>query len=92
MCVVQNFNQLEEAMKQDAREVLIIGKLANQFTQLMTEVDDRVRNDGLVRSFLMRIQHAYTICYRGSSRSVPVVLHRNAGEPDDIAMTGKMLF
>jgi hypothetical protein len=74
MCVVRNFSQLEEAVRQDAREVLIMGQLASRLKQAIKEPDDFVRNDDPYRPILKQIQTSYTIRIRNGSYCVPVVL------------------
>lgn len=75
MCVVQNFTQLEEAMREKAREVLIMGQLADQIKQAVKEPDDHFWNDGCIQSFLQHIQCDYTIDFRKNFQSVPIILH-----------------
>ncbi len=84
MCVVQNFTQLEEAMREKAREVLIMGQLADQIKRAVKEPDDHVWNDGCIQSFLKNIQNDYTIDFRKNSQCVPIVLHHIERIPCDL--------
>ena len=77
MCVVRNFSQLEEALRQDAREVLVIGQLADHFRRVAT-TENGNEPDALAQTFLCRIQQDYAVIFRKSSHCVPVVLCQHA--------------
>jgi len=79
MCVVQDYNQLAEAIRQEAREVLVIGKLARNLQFALTETTRISCKNGCVQDFLKQIQirNYYTINYRKTSCFVPLVLRLN---------------
>ena len=80
MCVVRNFSQLEEALRQDAREVLVIGQLADHFRHLATTANGDAP-DALAQTFWRRIQQDYAVIFRKQSHCVPVVLCQHAEKP-----------
>lgn len=74
MSVVQNFNQMEEAMRHNELEVLVIGKMAEQIKHICFERDiTPMKSDGF-QAFLLKQMDQYTIKFRKSARYVPVVL------------------
>jgi hypothetical protein len=77
MCVVHDFSQLEEALRQEAREVLVIGRLADQLRRLARS-GDAGQSDALTKNVLGRIQQEYAILLREKSHCVPVVLRQHA--------------
>ncbi len=77
MCVVRNFSQLEEALRQDAREVLVIGQLAEHFRNLATTTNG-IASDVLAQTYWRRIQQDYAVVFRKQSHCVPVVLCQHA--------------
>jgi len=74
MCVVKSFNQLEEAVRKDVREVLVIGRLGDQIKLAITETESYAQSDNRIHSVLRKIQNSYTINCRKNSRCVPVIL------------------
>ena len=74
MCVVLSFRELEDAMRRDAREVLVIGHLAAHLKDAIASPDGQGPQ---VQSFLEQVEHSYTIKYREFSRCVPVILQHN---------------
>lgn len=76
MCVVRDFSQLEEALRQEAREVLVIGRLADQLRQL-AHSSDIGQTDSLTQNLLQRIEQEYAILFREKSHCVPVVLRQH---------------
>ena len=77
MCVVKDYHQLAEAMRQETREVLVIGELAKDLIVALTEANGKSCKNGRVQDFLKQIQNYYTINYRKASCLVPIVLHQN---------------
>lgn len=77
MRVVRNFSQLEEALRQDAREVLVIGQLAEHFRHLATMTNETA-SDALAQTYWRRIQQDYAVVFRKQSHCVPVVLCQHA--------------
>ena len=81
MCVVQSFNQLEEAVRKDVREVLIIGRLGDQIKLAITETESYAQSDNRIHSVLRKIQNSYTINCRKNARCVPVILRQKGRLP-----------
>jgi len=77
MCVVKDYHQLAEAMRQETREVLVVGELAKDLRVALTEATGNSCKNGLVQGFLKQIQIYYTNNYRKASRLVPLMLHQN---------------
>lgn len=83
MSVVQNFSQMEEAMKRNAMEVLVIGKLAEQIKFVFGKDENGSRNAENVQAFFLKQLESYTIDFREESRYVPIILSRKTF--DDLA-------
>lgn len=77
MCVVRNISQLEDAMRKNARDVLVIGDLGNQLKRAFAEQECNDGKGALLQSFLKQIKKDYTISLRNRACCAPVVLQQN---------------
>jgi len=83
MSVVQNYSQMEEAVKRNVMEVLVIGKLAEQIKFVFGKTEKVSLNAENVQAFLLKQLESYTIDFREESCYVPIILSRKAS--DDLA-------
>lgn len=80
MSVVQNFSQMEEAVKRNAVEVLVIGKLAEQIKFAFGKTEKVSLNAAKVQAFFLRRLESYTIDFREETCYVPIILSRKTSE------------
>lgn len=80
MSVVQNYSQMEEAVKRNAMEVLVIGKLAEQIRFVYGKTAKVSLDAQNVQTALLKQLESYTIDFREKSCYVPIILSRKTSD------------
>lgn len=80
MSVVQNYSQMEEAVKRNALDVLVIGKLAEQIKIGFGKSEKVSLHAENIQALLLKQLERYTIDFREESRYAPIVLSRKTSD------------
>ena len=78
MYIIVSFNQLEEALRSDVQEILVVGRIATQVQKAFEEKQSIQEWKTLQKNVIATLRNQYSIVnYQGNQKDACLILQRH---------------